>query len=261
MIQRIHGAILFVLFTTLCGCGSISVKHTSLSDGSTPKIRAVQISDLHYDSSEHETFTEMVDKINKIKPDLLLITGDFLSKKSQLDPLFRCLSKLAVNCPKYAILGNWEYWSRIDLDTFKTRLSAIDISLLVNEGRILEIRNQAVQIYGVDDYLGGKPDLKGFSPLDGHLNLVLAHCPILFDAVSKAENPDSQNKTYVLSGHTHGGQVTFFGLPFKTPVGSGDYSSGKYQKGNTTLYVSRGIGNSVVNFRLFSPSTIEVLEL
>lgn len=260
MIQRIHGALFFVLFGTFCGCGSISVKHTSLSDGSTPKIRAVQISDLHYDSSENK-FVEMVDKINKIDPDLLLITGDFLSKKTQLEPLIRCLSRLKATCPKYAVLGNWEYWSKIDIDTFKTRLSDIGISLLVNEGTTLNLRNRAVQIYGLDDYLGGKPNFGDFKSLDGHLNIVLAHCPILFDALARSGGANNRNGTYMLSGHTHGGQITFFGWPMKTPVGSGPYSSGVYQKGADLLHVNRGIGNSVVNFRLFSPPTIDLLEM
>lgn len=260
MPKPFYPAIALILFASLCGCGAISVKHTSFSGSQLPKIRAVQISDLHYDSSESK-FSEMVDKINKIDPDLLLITGDFLSKKAQLEPLIRCLSRLKATCPKYAVLGNWEYWSKVDIDTFRTRLSDIGISLLVNEGTTLTLRDRAVQIYGLDDYLGGKPNFGDFKPLDGHLNLVLAHCPILFDALTRSGGANNRNGTYMLSGHTHGGQITFFGLPFKTPVGSGDYSSGKYRKGNTTLHVSRGIGNSVVNFRLFSPPTIDVLEM
>jgi predicted MPP superfamily phosphohydrolase len=62
----------------------------------------------------------------------------------------------------------------------------------------------------------------------------------------------------MLSGHTHGGQVTFFGLPLILPEGSGRYCAGEYASGACELHVSRGIGNSTVDFRLFADPEIPV---
>jgi predicted MPP superfamily phosphohydrolase len=68
--------------------------------------------------------------------------------------------------------------------------------------------------------------------------------------------------TFMFSGHTHGGQITFFGIPIYLPPGSGGYCSGRYSKGNCVLYVSRGIGNNnSLDFRFFSDPELLVYGL
>ena len=257
---RIVSWLFLIAFGALCGCGAITVKRSDFSEAGQPKIKIVQISDIHFDSTE-AIFVEMIETINKTDPDLLVITGDFLTRKGQYESMMHCLGKITLTCPKFAVLGNWEYWSHIQLDDFRARLSKMGVSLLVNEGQVIKLGNRAVQIYGVDDYLGGKPSFNGLHARDEHLNIILAHCPKLFDVLVASDQAGNRNKTMMLSGHTHGGQITFFGLSIKTPVGSGVYSSGLYTNGKDALYVSRGIGNSVVHFRLFSPPTIEIIQL
>jgi hypothetical protein len=64
----------------------------------------------------------------------------------------------------------------------------------------------------------------------------------------------------VLSGHTHGGQITFFGLPLFKPEGSGKYNSGIYKNNKWIMNVNKGLGNSTINIRLFSSPTIDVID-
>ncbi|MBL8029506.1 MAG: metallophosphoesterase, partial [Fibrobacteres bacterium] len=184
-----------------------------------------------------------------------------IDDKNEVDNFITCFSKLTISCSKFAILGNWEYWSDVNITELKSKLLKIGIVLLINENRIISIKDRIVQIYGVDDYLGGKPDFNGFRLLNNQVNIILAHCPILFDQIINLDEINNLQKVLVLSGHTHGGQITFFGKPLKKPEGSGNYTSGIYKKKNYILNVSRGIGNSVINIRVFSPSTIEVIEI
>lgn len=223
-------------------------------------MRVVQISDIHY-KPPLEKFEEMVEKTNRIDPDLIVFTGDFVSKKDRVDDLIACLGKITAKCPKFAILGNWEYWSKLDTGELRAKLDGIGITLLVNEARTVSVRGREVQVFGLDDLLGGKPSLKPFHALDTGVNLVLAHCPKLFDAVSGLESVPDPRKVLVLSGHTHGGGITLFGWAVHVPVGSGKYTYGTYEKNGFRMNVSRGVGNSAINYRLFAPSSIEVIEL
>ena len=253
-------SILVISQLLLLGCSTSTIKETSLTDSSDSVIKVVQVSDIHYKSNENK-FDKMIANINRINPDLFVITGDLIDDKTQVDNFITCFSKLTISCPKFAILGNWEYWSNVNIQELKSQLLTIGIVLLINENRIISIKNKIVQVYGVDDYLGGKPDFDGLHLLNNQVNIILAHCPILFEQIINLEEINNLQKVLVLSGHTHGGQITFFGIPLKKPEGSGDYTSGIYKKKNYILNVSRGIGNSIINIRVFSPSTIEVIEI
>lgn len=242
----------------LLGCGAVSVKTTHLSGGKVLKI--VQLSDIHFDSTDGK-FEDVVAKVNAIKPDLLVFTGDYVSNRGDYHAFVSRLRGIHVACPKFAILGNWEYWSHLDLDTLKRDFAESGIELLVNESRQIRIQDRAIHLFGLDDYLGGKPNIGIVQPSDSSVNIVLANCPVLFNGIVASEQIGKGKDLLVLSGHTHGGQVTFFGIPFKTPPGSGKYVAGLYKNGRHSLYVSRGIGNSVLKFRLFSPSTIDLFEI
>jgi len=246
--------------SALFGCSAVSVKTTHLSGRKDSVLKIVQLSDIHCDSTDGK-FEEVVAKVNAIKPDLLLLTGDYVGNKRDYQAFVHRLRGIHVACPKFAILGNWEYWSHLNLDTLKQDFAESGIELLVNESRQILLQGRTINLFGLDDYLGGKPNLGIVQPTDASFNIVLAHCPVLFDAIVASKQIDKDRDLLVLSGHTHGGQVTFFGIPFKTPPGSGKYTAGLYKSGRSSLYVSRGIGNSVIKFRLFSPSTIELIEI
>lgn len=231
----------------------------NLNKTNKKSIKVIQISDLHIDSIQnfHKSLAE---KINAKKPDLIVITGDAIDINGNLSVLDEFLQLINVSIKKYAITGNWEYWGKIDLLSLKAIYSKYNCDLLINENRTLSIHNRSISIIGIDDYVGGNADfsksVQGLEKSD--TNLVLSHCPAHRDIIAK------QNKNIeidlILSGHTHGGQITLFGFaPFRPP-GSGNYLKGLYNS-YPPLYVSKGIGTSVLPFRLGARAEIIEFDL
>ena len=249
----------FVLVAALLfmGCEVPSVNNINFQSGYPANVTAVQISDLHI-NREKNIYDSAIDRINKINPDLLFITGDTIEADSNLPLMKKYFIDLQITCPVYAILGNWEYWGHVDIANFRRELACLGIELLVNEYRSYTKEDITIGIYGLDDYLGGKPDFSGFVSDKAPFNIVLGHCPALFDELKPFAEGYS-GKTIMLSGHTHGGQITLFGLPLFLPEGSGAYVSGMYGGNNVFLYVSAGIGNSSVDLRLFADPHIELI--
>lgn len=226
----------------------IDWNYFNISKSEDNKVKIIQISDLHFDKLRY--FHKSIAKsINSKKPDLLFITGDSLDKRENTKALNEFLELIDHSTQKYAITGNWEYWGNVNLDELKNVYEANNCELLINENRTVSIRNRKVSIIGVDDLVGGNADYK--KSISGLIrsktNIVLSHCPIYRDTISKQK--DDLNIDLVLSGHTHGGQITLFGYaPFK-PQGSGKYLKGWYKDVEPKMYISKGIGTSILPFR------------
>lgn len=249
--------IVLVIFSLLSSCSLPILDIINLTEDSKQIVKIVQISDIHF-KQNNETIRNMIKLVNESNPDILVFTGDMIDNSENIESLLLVLSTVNVACPKYAILGNWEYWSKIDIPKLKSSLNDLNITLLVNESSEFIVKGIPIVLYGVDDYLGGTPTFTNFSPSYESKNIILSHCPILFDTlIANKENSDIS--CLMLSGHTHGGQITAFGIPIILPEGSGKYVAGKYQSNNCTLIVSRGIGNSGVDLRIFSDPSIEVI--
>lgn len=212
------------------------------------ELRIVHITDLHLERKKR-IYKKLAEKINELQPDLLFITGDSVVSDEGLPLLEGFLKTLTPTIRKYAVLGNWEYWGAVSLEQLKQSYSRYNCRLLVNEEEQLELAGRTVTIYGVDDLLGGKPSLAGLTGQDEGLKLILAHCPAYFDEIVE-QLPGK--RALVFSGHTHGGEVTFFGSPIFLPPGSGDYEKGVYHSGEATLYLSKGIGTSKSPVRVFA---------
>lgn len=134
------------------------------------------------------------------------------------------------------------------------------VKWLVNRCVSLQINQQVLQVVGLDDFTAGHPDLlmaqrqcQGEAP-----RVLLQHSPGLFE-----EDPPAYIRAFdlILSGHTHGGQVTALGWPLYTPVGSGRFNRGWYNTAWGPLYVSKGVGTSVLPVRLGARPEIAVFEL
>ena len=213
------------------------------------KLKIIQISDLHIGSIRY-FHKSIASKINKLKPDLIFITGDSVDENSNLNNLDVFLNLIEKNIPKYAITGNWEYWGNIDLKELNNIYTKHNCELLINENRVIKINDRNLSIIGIDDFVGGHADFqkatKTLKPQE--TNIVLSHCPEHRDLIKKDLN--NLKIDLILSGHTHGGQVNLLGfVPFK-PKGSGKYLKGWYDKSNPKMYVSKGIGTSVIPIRL-----------
>jgi predicted MPP superfamily phosphohydrolase len=227
----------------------VTSSHTFGQAASADRLRIVQVSDLHV----HGIGTlerQLLEQLHDAQADLIVITGDSIDRAGSLPLLDRLLGEFPRSPRVLAILGNWEYRSGVGPDQFAHLYARHGIELLVNQSIELEHRGRTIRVTGLDDILDGRPNagmaLRAGRSLDHHL--VLAHCPTSRDTLGL---PPEHPASLVLSGHTHGGQVAPFGVATILPPGCGRYVAGWYRDdGGPPLYVSRGIGTSLLPIRL-----------
>ncbi len=223
-----------------------------ISDRDTNKIKTIQLTDLHI--HEIRSFHHSIAKrINQEQPDLIFITGDSVNRTSLLPVLDEFLKLIDPKIQKIAIMGNWEYKSNVDIDQFKKVLAAHNGKLLINETLEIKLKDRTINIIGLDDYIGSNADYYTTAKnLDKNVEtIVLNHCPQYRDDIERINRDLKINLKAILCGHTHGGQITFFGRPFFTPAGSGRYVKGWYRSKETQMYVSKGIGTVSLPFRFW----------
>ncbi len=226
----------------------------------TNNLKIVQLSDLHLHSI-NTALEELAKKLNQLKPDLIAITGDAIDEAENLhllDEYFRLIDK---DIPKVAILGNWEYWGEMDLKKLKTVYKKHNCTLLVNESKQYQFGDKTLSVIGIDDFVGGYASYKLATDnfIKSDYNIVLNHCPKYSEQI--VERCQKDNISFILSGHTHGGQIRLFNfIPF-LPEGSGKYVSGWYKELSPPMYVSKGIGTSMLPIRFGSRAEIAIFYL
>lgn len=252
--------------------------HIPLADGTTSgcTLRFAQLSDLHITgvARQHAAIAE---RIAAERLDFLLITGDAVDEARRLSDLDDVLSLFDRNLPKYAILGNWEHWGGVDVDALRSLYADHNAELLVNRTAPLVCRGTRLNITGLDDLVGGAPSLAlavADAPSADH-GLLLAHCPAhrdgLFPQTGDGNHPaddsggSSGSKDYrpraIFSGHTHGGQASILGWRPYLPPGSGAYVEGWYRDRDPHMYVSRGIGTSMLRARFTSMPEVPIFTM
>jgi len=223
----------------------------------------VFLSDLHAgDYMTAEDLEDVARRTMALVPDLVCFGGDLVdSTWKQVRHYDRALEILKPPLGVWAVAGNHEYYRPHDVALWRAHLEERGVRVLVNEGARVEHRVEhdgggTLWIAGVDDLTEGTPDL--VRALDGRAQdepaLLLSHHPDLFVAAA-ARGVDLQ-----LSGHTHGGQICLFGwtpLPH-TRLG---YWRGLHRLGESRLYVGRGVGATVLPFRVGAPPEIVQLRL
>src|ERR687893_1267810 len=201
-------------------------------------LRVVQLSDIHNGPFTGPGQIERaVEEANRLDPDIVALTGDYVShEREYAAPCAEILGRLRARCGVYAVLGNHDHWTDAALITDLFRAEGIRV--LVNEGMRFEHPDRPganFWLAGVDDTMVGQEDLPlalAGSSAD-EMKLLLAHNPIVLRRAARA------GVDLVLSGHTHGGQVTWrsersaSGRPRRLLKGLG-------RQGNTQIYVTRG---------------------
>lgn len=223
-------------------------------EGSDP-IRLAVLTDLHLKriGSFHE---RLAGALVEARPDVLLFVGDSVDDPDALPVLADLLALLPPAPLRFATLGNWEYWGGIDLQALRRVYEAGNTGLLVNEGVRLSPR---AALYAVDDAVAGSPHLRALAPVGERSDtLLLSHCPEFRDHLG---GEAAAKISAVVSGHTHGGQVAVAGWAPILPPGSGGYVSGWYRGGGLPdLFVSRGLGTSMVPVRLGAAPELAILD-
>ncbi|MEO5893775.1 MAG: metallophosphoesterase [Ferruginibacter sp.] len=224
-------------------------------------IKVVQLSDLHLQSITG-SLMRLAKRLNKLQPDLIVITGDAIDKARNISLLNEFLQLLDKNIQKVAILGNWEYQGKIDLVELHRMYERNNCKLLINQSVKYSFKTRTILVTGLDDYLRGNADfdraIKGYQKSDYHI--MLTHCPKYSDDISQKIKEDVQ-VDFILSGHTHGGQFNLFGMVPFLPGGSGKYVSGWYNNRHPKLYVSKGIGTVFFPARIGARAEIAIFNL
>jgi uncharacterized protein len=235
----------------LAEANSLSIEKIDIKLARLPKklegFRLVHLSDIHHSpftSLEHISHTVKV--ANRLKPDMFVLTGDYVSHESvYIEPVAEVLGKLESEFGSFACLGNHDHWTDAQLITNSFRRA--NINVLINKGFRFTAREASLWLCGVDDYMVGKTDLR--AALDGsfpdEMKLLLAHNPVI---VRQAARFDVD---LVLSGHTHGGQVKLRDEDKRILP----------NRRLTQIYITRGIGTVVLPIRYQCPPEISLIEL
>ena len=228
-------------------------------------LRVVQISDIHMGGwMNSERLQRVADLVSAQKPDVLLITGDFLigydfddAAQQAIQGLVKGLGPLAASIPTFAVLGNHDYW--INARAVRDMLHSTGITDLTNRVFTLTRENQHLHLCGVDDVWDGEVRLDDvIDQLNGNgAAILLAHEPDFADTSAPTGRFDLQ-----LSGHTHGGQIVlpFIGPP-RLPYLGRKYPSGLYKVGEMFQYTNRGVGMARLPIRINCPPEITLFIL
>ena len=231
--------------------------------------KIVQISDLH-NKRFGDNQKYLLEKIEKIKPDIIVVTGDVIDRREyNLEVAMEFIRGAVLIAPVYYVSGNHEAWSNKYVE-IKRELEKAGVEVLDDTSIRIYRNDEFINLVGLSDpdfltsdYLEGTDSSKlektliELSKVEG-FKILLSHRPELIDIY--AEN----DIELVLSGHAHGGQIR---LPFIGGLVAPDqgllpkYTSGTYTNKNTTMVVSRGLGNSVFPFRIFNRPEIVVVSL
>ena len=224
--------------------------------------KIVQLSDLHCKEFGKNN-SRLIKNLKKIKPDIIVLTGDVVDYKVMN---MKMVETLAEELPKiatvYYISGNHEHWADL--------INDMEVIMKQNKVVVLDNDREKIKRGGAKLYLCGIADPEGFEKdtdfckkmkklkKKGGLNILLSHRAERFQQYVNA------GYDLVLTGHAHGGQ-------FRIPFGGGivspnqgyfpEYTKGIHVKDSTSMVISRGLGNSIIPFRIFNRPEIVVVTL
>ena len=262
---------LTIVYARYVGTMGLVTKEYTINDSDVPDgfdgIKIVHFSDLHYNRAiSLSKVKSIIDEINLINPDIVVFTGDLIDRDATLsekdyNDLTNLLLKINARYGKYAIMGNHDY--------IKDKEKVIDVyngsnfKYLDNDYEVIYNKNmETIFIGGLGtisyeqedinktlDYLNENKDID--------YKIVLVHEPDISGQIAK-----DYHVNLILAGHSHNGQVR---LPIigaiYTPPHARKYYDNYYRIEGTNLYISSGIGVSLVNYRLWNRPSINFYRL
>ena len=233
-------------------------------------LTVVQLSDIHVGPfMTPEELAEYVEAVNRLKPDIIALTGDFVAgSESEAGPCVESLARLQARYGVFACLGNHDVYARVE-DKLEHLFAEKGIQTLRNNAKSIRIAGSKVSVLGIDDLERGHADLRraltACEKEPGEVKVLLSHRPEIFPAAAKGDID------LVLSGHYHGGQVKLSPAArslsvarLLTPYAEGFFrlAPAGHGAGKTAhLFVSRGIGITGVPIRINCPPQIAHLRL
>jgi predicted MPP superfamily phosphohydrolase len=229
-----------------------------------------QLTDIHLGPfMPPEELARYVEAVNRLKPDLIALTGDFItSSRSEVVPCVETLAGLKARHGIFACLGNHDTFSGA-ASKLTELLVEKGIHMLRNDSATIDVGNSKIAILGIDDLVVGRPDLQRAKAVaqPAEVNILLSHRPEIFPTAAK------QGMDLVLSGHYHGGQIKLLPEPdslsiarFLTPYAEGLFqlqrsAENAAERKVASLFVGRGVGITAVPIRINCPPQIAHLTL
>ena len=227
-------------------------------------LRIAVLADLHV-GSPHDglnKLSEIVRLTNHASPDLILLAGDFVihgvvggrfvpPEKSAV-----VLANLKAEAGVYAVLGNHDWW--LDASRVRSSLERVGIPVLDDSARL--IRSEACEFWlaGVSDFWEGAHDVdKALRPVPPDATVLLfTHNPDVFPEIP-------ERVALTIAGHTHGGQVYIPGIgrPIVPSQFGERFAIGHIEEGGRHLFVSSGVGTSIISVRFLVPPEVSVIDL
>lgn len=231
--------------------------------------RIAHVSDLHNVEMGKDN-EKLLAMLRDADPDMIAITGDLIdSRDTDIEIALQFVREAVKIAPCYYVTGNHEVRVK-EYGELKTGMEAAGVTVLEDARAEISMEGESIILIGVNDpsyqtdYLFGDAEsvmdakLEELHTENGAFTVLLSHRPELFDTYV------NHNIDVVLSGHAHGGQ---FRLPFiggLVAPNQGlfpEYDAGIYTEGNTNMLVSRGIGNSILPFRINNRPEVILIEL
>lgn len=264
---------LYILFHgTMVGTDRLNVRQVTIESDDLPEAfdgyRIAQFTDAHLGSMKDELMLRAVTAIDDMRPDLIVFTGDIQNMRPEELPRFaQTLKRLKAKDGVMSVLGNHDYSHYVNVSPeealrnermtrdFET---SVGWQLLLNDNRIVRRGSDSIVIAGGEN--DGRPPFPAKADLKKTMRginaksfvVMLQHDP---SAWRRHILPET-NAQLTLSGHTHGGQISLFGLRPTELVGKED--DGLYVEGKRKLFVSTGLGG-FIPFRFYmNPEVVEI---
>ncbi|MBW3494050.1 MULTISPECIES: metallophosphoesterase [Bacillus] len=251
----------------------ISITEVKITSSKIPSsfkgYKILQISDLH-NKKFGDNQDVLIQKVKSINPDIIAITGDLIDSKSyDAEMSMQVIRELVKEYPVYFVTGNHEKWSG-KYNSLEKKLKKQHVTVLRNEHVIIQKGGHEINLLGIDDPEFNTGDIDEGSIVKDAIvkakietqpdryNVLLSHRPEFLEEYAE------EKVDLVLSGHAHGGQVR---LPFIGGLVAPNqgilpkYTAGLYEQQNTSMIVSRGLGNSIIPQRVFNRPEIVVVQL
>lgn len=263
---------LVYIYARYVGTTGIKVKEYSVVNDSIPfsfdGFSIVQFSDLELGSTFNiENLEELVTKINDLNPDVVVFTGDLVSKSYTLsndekEKLIEWMSKIDPLIGKYSVRGDDD----VKDDLYETVMTSSGFTDITNSYELIYYKGMTpIVLYGLDSLTVGNPDYSlafSYPSIDDDPTYMATYRILLAHEPDTIENISEYNISLMLSGHSHNSELN---IPYLKTLyqieGATKYYDESYNVQGTELYVSSGLGTSKYKVRLFSKPSISIFRL
>ncbi len=252
--------------------GMLSVRHVRLTK-SADCLKVIQLSDIHTDMLKVPVKAVKA-AIAKENPDLVIMTGDYISRPEYIPAFLRFIKELDLKCSAYMCLGNHDYKAfgygvsgtppdRAGLMKFISAVEDAGIAMLDNKAVCWENNSKSYNLIGIGDLRYNNHDVaKAMGELNNRAfaNLCISHNPDIVFEIPRGK------VDYLFCGHFHGGQIWApfnieFSLMRKEKLCRMGINRGLHRINGINLYINRGLGNVCVPLRFMSPPELTVFYL